>query len=103
MRRNLPGSGNRHGSCEKKTAAVARIPDAFGDICAPRKPRSIKRILHKESGVKSLRAKLCREALAPEDTGVRASRIVSNELIADPLITVDVRDVRPGDDRNFRA
>ena len=88
---------------KKEAAAVARVTNAFRNIGAPDQPSSIKRVLQQQGHVKPLRAKLSRQPLAAGKPPVQAFRIVWNQLIADFLIAIDIRDVGPSHDRDFRV
>src|SRR5947209_2572377 len=103
MRWNFPTPGKSHSLGQKKTAAVARIADAFGNSRSPGKPSGIERILQQQGHVKLLRAKFHGEPFAAEKTSVQAFWIVRDKLITNLLIAIKIHNVGPSHDRDFRV
>ena len=89
---------NAHGFREKQAAAIARITDALRDARPPSQPRRIKSILQEQRHVELLRAKLPGKAFPPGQAGMRTAGVIRNQLIADLLVAINVRDVRSGND-----
>src|SRR6266850_788283 len=103
VRGNFAGFRDGHRLGEEKAAAIASVSDAFRNIRAPDKPGGVKRVLQQEGDIEFLRAKFVRQPLASGNAGVDAVRVVVDELIADSLVAVDVRDVGPGQNRDLRT
>jgi hypothetical protein len=102
MRRDFARLGNGNRFRQEETAAIACIADPLANACAPGEPRSIESILQQKRHVEFLSAQFRGQPFAAEDSRVFRPRIIRDELIADFLLAINISDVRPRKNRNFR-
>jgi len=103
MRRNLTHQRYRHRLGQQNTPAIPRIPNPLRDPRTPSQPSRIEGVLQQQSHIKFAIAQQPHEPLAPRPALFRPARVVSNQLIANTLIAIDICNIRPRHNRHLRA
>src|SRR5882762_8009883 len=88
---------------EKQAAPIARVTDAFWDSRSPRQPRRFKRILEEDREIESFATHLSNKFFLAPPSLVASGIPIFQYLVCERLVTIQVRDTRPRQYRNFRG